>query len=69
MDYLGNHVFPSLFTFILYPIDLAGIIEYTVGFLALFVSYKKQVEWVSTGITACIAYSLVLIVQKLVLHA
>jgi hypothetical protein len=67
MDYLARHLYPALFNFVLYPIDIAGVIEYSVGVAVLFFSSRKNVEWLNTGIIACFAYSFVLIGQKLVL--
>ncbi len=68
MDYIARNFYPSLFGFVLYPIDIAGVIEYSVGTAVLYVSHRKSVEWVSTGMIACFAYSFVIIAQKLILR-
>ena len=49
MDFTANNYLPALFNCVLYPIDVAGVIEYTVAFAVLSVSYKKGIEWLSTG--------------------
>lgn len=68
MDFTARHYVPALFNFVLYPLDVAGVIEYTVGSAVLFLSSKKSVEWLSTGTIACFAYSAVIIAQKLILN-
>jgi uncharacterized membrane protein len=68
MDYVARHLYPALFNFVLYPIDVAGVIEYSMGSAILYVSSRKSVEWISTGTIACFAYSFVLIGQKLIFH-
>jgi hypothetical protein len=67
MDFTARNYIPALFNFVLYPIDIAGVIEYTVGSAVLFLSSRKGVEWLSTGVIACFAYSVVIIAQKLIL--
>ena len=67
MDFTARHYIPSLFNFVLYPIDVAGVLEYTVGSAVMFLSSKKGVEWLSTGTIAAFAYSAVIIAQKLIL--
>jgi hypothetical protein len=67
MDFTARHFYPALFNFVLYPVDVAGVIEYSVGGAVLYLSSKRSVEWISTGTIACFAYSLVIIAQKLIL--
>jgi hypothetical protein len=67
MDFTARHYYPALFSFVLYPVDIAGEIEYTIGSVILFASSKRSVEWLSTGTIACFAYSLVIIATKLIL--
>jgi hypothetical protein len=67
MDFTARHYIPALFNFVLYPVDVAGVIEYTVGSAVLFLSSKKGVEWLSTGTIAAFAYSAVIIAEKLIL--
>jgi hypothetical protein len=67
MDYTAHYFVPSLFSMVLYPVDVAGVIEYTVAFGVLFGSYKKGVEWLSTGTFAAFVFTLVIIGQKLFL--
>ena len=61
MDYMGRHSYPFLFGFLVYPIDVAGSIEYAVGFAVLYLSSKRGIEWVSTDTVACLAYSIIII--------
>jgi hypothetical protein len=68
MDYLARNFYPALFGFVLYPINIAGTIEYSVGTVVLYISHRKSVEWVYTGMIACFAYSFVIIAQKLILR-
>lgn len=68
MDFTARHYIPALFNFVLYPVDVAGVIEYAVGSAVLFLSSKKSVEWLSTGTIAAFAYSAVIIAQKLILR-
>jgi hypothetical protein len=68
IDFVARNFYPALFTCILYPVDVAGLFEYAVGSVALFLSSRKGVEWLSTGTIACFAYSAVIIVQKLILR-
>jgi hypothetical protein len=67
MDFVARNYFPALFTLVLYPIDVAGVIEYTVGSAVLYLSSRKDIEWLSTGTIAAFAYSFVIIAQKLIL--
>lgn len=67
MDFTARHYIPALFNLVLYPVDVAGVIEYAIGSAVLFLSSRKNVEWLSTGIIACFAYSAVIIAQKLIL--
>ena len=67
MDFTARHYLPELFTFVLYPVDIAGVFEYAVGSAVLFLSSKKGIEWLSTGTIAAFAYSAVIIAQKLIL--
>ncbi len=69
MDYTANHYLPALFNCILYPIDYAGIIEYTVAFAILTFSYKKGIEWLTTGTYATFIFSIIIILQKLAILA
>ncbi len=69
MDYTARCFVPSLFNMVLFPVDVAGVIEYTVAFGVLFASYKKGIEWLSTGTFATFVFTLVIIAQKLVLAA
>jgi hypothetical protein len=68
MDFTARHYIPALFNIVLYPVDVAGVIEYSVGSAVLLLSSRKDIEWVSTGTIACFAYSAVIIVQKLILQ-
>ncbi len=68
MDYLGRYIYPALFSLIVYPVDLAGAIEYSVGFSILYMSNRRGVEWLTTGTVACLAYSIVIIGQKLIFN-
>lgn len=67
MDFTARHYLPALFSIVLYPVDIAGVFEYTVGSTVLFLSSRKGVEWLSTGTIAAFAYSAVIIAQKLIL--
>jgi hypothetical protein len=69
MDYLARHFYPNLFSFVLYPIDVAGAIEYSVGATVLYVSMRKSVEWLNTGTIACFVFSFLIIAQKLIFRA
>jgi hypothetical protein len=66
MDYLGRNIYPALFNFVLYPVDFAGMVEYSVGIAVLYMSSRRSVEWLTTGTIACFAYSFVLVAQKLI---
>jgi len=67
IDYLARHSYPALFGIVLYPIDIAGTIEYSVGIVVFYVSSKRSIEWLNTGTIACFAFSFVLVAQKLIL--
>ncbi len=67
MDYIARNYYHGLFNFVLYPVDFAGVIEYSIGATVLYLSNKKGIEWMSTGTIACFAYSFVIIVYKFVL--
>ncbi len=60
--------FPGLIVNTDLPIDIAGAIEYSVGATVLYLSSRKSVEWLNTGIIACFAYSFVIITQKQILR-
>ncbi len=66
MDFMGRHLYPALFSIVVYPVDLAGTIEYTVGSAVLYLSSRKSIEWLNTGTIAAFAYSFVIIAQKLI---
>ena len=68
MDYLGRNFYPFLFNLIVYPLDISGTLEYSVGIGVFFLSAKRSIEWLNTGTIACFAYSFVIIATKLILH-
>jgi hypothetical protein len=47
MDFTARHYIPALFNIVLYPVDVAGVIEYSVGSAVLLFSNRKDIEWVS----------------------
>lgn|GEM_PF-4215498 len=67
MDFVARNYYPALFTLVLYPVDVAGVIEYSIGSAVLYLSSRRGLEWLSTGTIACFAYSAVIIAQKLIL--
>jgi hypothetical protein len=69
MDYTANNYLPALFNCVLYPIDIAGTIEYATAFAVLSVSYKKGVEWLTTGTFTTIIFTAIIILQKLAIIA
>ncbi|XHH10176.1 MAG: hypothetical protein ACFCUE_05980 [Candidatus Bathyarchaeia archaeon] len=69
MDYTANHYLPALFNCVLYPVDIAGVIEYTVAFAILSFSYRKGIEWLTTGTYVTFIFSIIIILQKLAILA
>jgi hypothetical protein len=68
IDFVARNYCPALFSCVLYPVDVAGVFEYAVGSAVLFLSSRKNVEWLSTGTIAAFAYSFIIIAQKLILR-
>ncbi len=63
-DFLGNSTYPFLFSTFFYPVDVAGFIEYLVGFNLLFMSVKKRNFGIILGMIICFSFSITLLLKK-----
>ena len=66
MDFIARNFYPRLFQFVLYPVDIAGVIEYTVASIILVSSLKRGIFWLSAGTVVSLLYSFVLIATKFI---
>jgi hypothetical protein len=44
MDFTARHYYPALFNFVLYPVEIAGVLEYAVGSTVLFYPVEKALN-------------------------
>ncbi len=64
-DFLGNATYPFLFSTLFRPVDVAGFIEYLVGFNLLFISIKKRNLGIVFGMIVCFSFSIIVLFQRL----
>jgi hypothetical protein len=66
IDWTANHYLPLLFTPVIYPVDIAGFLEFAGAALALRLAHQRRIHWLSVGMLICFGLAPFLLLLKIV---